>query len=273
MKTNMINSIIRFGLVLLCCVAITSCQYDEIASADYPDELIYLPVAVNGIYVIDNLATPTLADPTSGNTFRFTVNPDSNEFNVPLAVYRSGIKGEKSIIVDITANTDTVVKLIAAGTTALENTELLPADKYSFTPSLKVDGGSDVGSFNLIIDLDFLKANAPNKKYAIGISVSSPDRKSNPIYSTAIILIDTKFIVPIPEFSFLADDVNNKIIKFMDASKYTASYAWDFGDGSTSETQNPVHTYAAIGNYSVKLSAKGVLGDVAVYTATVSITN
>lgn len=269
----MINSIIRLGLVLLCLTAITSCQYDEIASADYPDELIYLPVAVNGIYVIDNLATPTLADPTSGNTYRFTVNPDANEFNVPLAVYRSGIEGKKSISVDIAVNTDTITKLIAAEAAGFENTELLPADKYSLTSSVKIDGGSDVGSFNLIIDLDFLKANAPNKKYAIGVSVSSPDRKSNPIYSTAIILIDTKFIVPIPEFSFLADNVNNKKIIFMDASKYTASYAWDFGDGSTSEAQNPVHTYAAAGTYTVNLTTTGVVGDVAVYTATVSITD
>ena len=30
-------------------------------------------------------------------------------------------------------------------------------------------------------------------------------------------------------------------------------WAWDFGDGGTANTQNPSHTYTALGNYDVKL--------------------
>jgi len=32
------------------------------------------------------------------------------------------------------------------------------------------------------------------------------------------------------------------------------AYHWDFGDGQTSEQQNPTHTYSDIGNYTVVLS-------------------
>jgi PKD repeat protein len=32
-----------------------------------------------------------------------------------------------------------------------------------------------------------------------------------------------------------------------------ATYAWDFGDNQTSTQQNPVHTYAAQGTYTVQL--------------------
>ncbi|MEI6765952.1 MAG: PKD domain-containing protein [Bacteroidota bacterium] len=32
-----------------------------------------------------------------------------------------------------------------------------------------------------------------------------------------------------------------------------SSWAWDFGDGATSTVQNPVHTYSAVGTYTVKL--------------------
>lgn len=38
-------------------------------------------------------------------------------------------------------------------------------------------------------------------------------------------------------------------------------WSWDFGDGTTSEEQNPVHTYSAVGYYTVTLhvaSAKGI---------------
>jgi PKD repeat protein len=34
-------------------------------------------------------------------------------------------------------------------------------------------------------------------------------------------------------------------------------YNWDFGDGSTSNDQNPVHSYAAAGKYNVTLQALG----------------
>ena len=33
-----------------------------------------------------------------------------------------------------------------------------------------------------------------------------------------------------------------------------ASYFWDFGDGSSSTSQNPVYTYKAVGSYDVTLT-------------------
>src|SRR3989440_9040280 len=33
-----------------------------------------------------------------------------------------------------------------------------------------------------------------------------------------------------------------------------AAWSWDFGDGTSSTAQNPVHTYAAAGSYSVSLT-------------------
>jgi PKD repeat protein len=41
------------------------------------------------------------------------------------------------------------------------------------------------------------------------------------------------------------------------SSANVTSYSWNFGDGSTSTEQNPVHTYAAAGTYSVILTATG----------------
>lgn len=50
-------------------------------------------------------------------------------------------------------------------------------------------------------------------------------------------------------------------VAFSDLSTIGAtSWAWSFGDGGTSTSQNPSHVYAAIGTYSVVLTATGPSG-------------
>ncbi len=49
-------------------------------------------------------------------------------------------------------------------------------------------------------------------------------------------------------------------VDFSNTSKYADSYSWDFGDGATSAEQNPSHTYAAAGIYTVKLTATNNAG-------------
>ena len=52
-------------------------------------------------------------------------------------------------------------------------------------------------------------------------------------------------------------DPTSPIVEFTDDSYATSSvtsWAWDFGDGNTSTEQNPIHTYAADGDYIVSLT-------------------
>ncbi len=50
-------------------------------------------------------------------------------------------------------------------------------------------------------------------------------------------------------------------VDFTDTSvKHPISWAWDFGDGSTSTAQNPSHTYANPGNYAVSLTVTNGTG-------------
>lgn len=49
-------------------------------------------------------------------------------------------------------------------------------------------------------------------------------------------------------------------VKFTDDSKMANSWAWDFGDGSTSTEKNPTHVYAAVGKYTVKLTVTNEVG-------------
>ncbi len=67
-----------------------------------------------------------------------------------------------------------------------------------------------------------------------------------------------------PVVDFFADKTTScdGTIKFTDKSSSSpTSWAWDFGDGQTSTTQNPSHTYAAGGSYTVKLKATNAFGN------------
>ncbi|MFA5267441.1 MAG: PKD domain-containing protein [Methanoregula sp.] len=51
------------------------------------------------------------------------------------------------------------------------------------------------------------------------------------------------------------------VVQFYDRSTgYPTTWAWDFGDGATANVKNPVHTYAATGNYTVTLTVTNDLG-------------
>ena len=65
-------------------------------------------------------------------------------------------------------------------------------------------------------------------------------------------------VAPTAKFGFTSS-CNNLSVSFIDSSTIGAgaqiiSYLWNFGDGNTSNTQHPIHTYAAFGTYPVKLT-------------------
>ena len=61
-------------------------------------------------------------------------------------------------------------------------------------------------------------------------------------------------------------------IQFTDLSAAAVSWSWDFGDGTTSTDQNPLHTYSLVGNYTVSLVATGVDGCSDAFIDTVVVT-
>ena len=78
----------------------------------------------------------------------------------------------------------------------------------------------------------------------------------------------TKYISVIGDLKsvFSADRSSGKApltVRFTDRSIGTpATWAWDFGDGTTSTEQNPVHVFSGVGTYDVRLTVtRGGIGD------------
>jgi hypothetical protein len=170
--------------LLLITVTFTSCEYQEVADAPYPEQTIYMPAALRGIYDV-SVEYNTYGVPTTGNQSRYVI--EGNNFNVPLGVYRAGANNDGGFNVNITANTDTINLLVADGT--LAGVEILPSDQFTLPTSINVKDGEEIAVFNLSVQLGFLQAN-PGTQYAIGVSISSAERKVNTDFSTTVVLID-----------------------------------------------------------------------------------
>ena len=247
------------GIIIVVCMAFMSCEPDTgVVPFDYPESAIYFPAAQAGTYIIDALSAkdqPTATDPEAGS-YKYIANKAENVFEIPLAVYRGGIHPDGDITFDIVLDEDTVNALIASG--SLEETILLPADKYVAEQTLGLGTGERTASFSVKVDFSFLYENA-GQKYAFALQIEGPSVSSD--LGTIIVVIDTQMLIPTIEFSTSVDAVNYKLIYFVNSSKNIASCTWDFGDGTTSTEAAPSHAYEVDGTYQATLTVAGLYGD------------
>lgn len=253
-STNLLLALFVFVMTF------SACEFDtRIRDAEYPDQVIYLPAAVGGWFEINDVARRIGDPPFPGNPYRYIVDLDNRDFIVPMGVYRAGIDNVGVFSVDIVADTDTINDLIAEGDTVIT---LLPSSEYTVDNSVEMVEGEELAKFELVVDLDFLLNNYPDNVYALGVSISSPDRETNPDLSTAIVVIHTRIMIPTAGFSHSPDDTDPKTINFLNDSEMALGFTWDFGDGSEiSDEEEPSHTYATSGTYTVTLTAIGITGD------------
>lgn len=64
---------------------------------------------------------------------------------------------------------------------------------------------------------------------------------------------------PDPSFTFA---VQGLTATFTNTSEFSQTYLWNFGDGNTSTAQNPVHTFAQDGLYTISLTATNPVGSI-----------
>lgn len=76
---------------------------------------------------------------------------------------------------------------------------------------------------------------------------------------------------PKAAFTFTLDTLA-KNVTFTNQSTNSTAYSWDFGDGQTSTSESPQHTYTLNGNFIVKLTAVGEQGtNNSVFTDTITV--
>ena len=78
---------------------------------------------------------------------------------------------------------------------------------------------------------------------------------------------------PIASFQFEIDANDFSTVNFSNFSQNADTYAWDFGDGNSSTDEDPTHTYAAEGTYTVTLTASNSSGTSATFSDSFTITD
>ncbi len=78
------------------------------------------------------------------------------------------------------------------------------------------------------------------------------------------------FVLPAPLSAF-GYSVNTLEVTFANNSSYADSYFWDFGDGFTDNSPNPIHQYTASGAYIVSLSASSQICGTSTFIDTVNL--
>ncbi|MEA3478434.1 MAG: PKD domain-containing protein, partial [Bacteroidota bacterium] len=88
--------------------------------------------------------------------------------------------------------------------------------------------------------------------YMVTLEVSN-DRCSGTVSHNVEILP----IMPIASFADVSPECSPYTVQFVNTSQNATSYFWDFGDGSSSNEENPEHTYYRGGSFIVRLTAIG----------------
>ncbi|MBR9919999.1 MAG: PKD domain-containing protein [Bacteroidetes bacterium] len=76
-----------------------------------------------------------------------------------------------------------------------------------------------------------------------------------------------------PTADFELNFISAAEISCQNLSTAAVAYHWDFGDGETSDEENPEHEYGSVGNYSVTLTAYGVCGDSSEYNVEILVSS
>ncbi len=229
------------------------------------------PVCENSNVLFTSTSTPNAGAFT---TYSWTVNTASQGGNTPTLNYTPTAPGVYTI--GLTATTDK--GCFKTGTSSLTvnpkpvadfalPTVCLPAGTANFSSSSTISSGSITGyAWNFGDGNTATTSSATNNYTTTGpFTVSLEVTSNSGCKDTKTQTLSTVYAEPQAAFTNPAEVCLGNAATFTDQSSAAAStvtnWTWDFGDGSpVSNVQNPSHTYATAGTYTVTLNVRSAAG-------------
>jgi PKD repeat protein len=183
-----------------------------------------------------------------GHTF-----PAAGSYSVTLTVIDSD-GAEDSISKDVTISSENSVP--EAEFTSSVNEQVVNFTDESRDPDPDgtfVSWSWDFGDGNTSTQQNPSHTYASSGTYTVILAVT--DNDSNTDAASHDVSITTTNTPPTADFTFTTNDLTASFTdQSSDSDGSVDSWSWDFGDGNTSTQQNPSHTYASEGTYSVTLT-------------------
>jgi PKD repeat protein len=109
--------------------------------------------------------------------------------------------------------------------------------------------------------------------YTVNLTVSNENGTNS---TSALITVSENPVTVLPVADFSSNVTSGTIplsVQFTDLSENATDWTWDFGDGTNSTEQNPMHTYTSAGSYTVNLTVSNADGsDSEVKTGYIKVT-
>ncbi len=265
-KTTVMKIVLRKLLFCLICFPIISLSAQEPKpdfDADEREGCNPLAVQFTDLTEVDE-------EPVTNYSWDFGDGGTSNEAS-PTHTYTS--IGDFDVVLTVTSSSGsysrTRKKYIKVGNTPVPS--LGPDTSFCLFEPLKLDAGNP-GADYLWNDGVTTRTRTVLTSATYSVIVDDHGCKSyDTIKATAVILISADFTWT------QTGSCSPVILKFNETSATCAgtidSWSWDFGDGTpVSEAQSPSHTYAEVGNYTVKLTVRNTGGGTTTKTKSVEVT-
>ena len=205
-------------------------------------------------------ATSTYVVPTGANaaTYNYSVDNVNNKVNIKLGV-ATGVTingvlkqlvNSKAYSVNISANNDTIAKMMANGTLDPSKNILMPATMYTLPSMLNVPAGlSTVDTFNLSVDIAQLKSPAyRDKNLVLAVQLSNPTGYDiNPGLTTALVSISINDLVMGPPTDVSATYLTNNTSPFKAAGLQPGQSRWGTLAGWTANSS--ILSHGGYGGY------------------------
>lgn len=185
---------------------------------------------------------------------------DTNDYSSPDKPAAGLVLPKLGFILDVTAqsaNSSTATVELSKGNIPVSASFTSAKSERSVTFSTTTTGGSLVYTYEWDFGdgSDVSTSSSPTHVYAADgtytVSMIATDNQAESSITNQQIVIDT---APISAYT---TSVNAEIVTFTNTSTGgigTVTYAWDFGDGSTSTDESPSHTFADDGSFEVTLT-------------------
>ncbi len=237
-------------------------------------------ISERGFYYGTSPAPTTNKTTVTGTTGTFTtnitgLNPGTTYYFRAYAINENGTT--YTVDGNFTTESGPTIPVVTAGFTINDNTQCVSDNSFSFTNISTTSSGTlsyawNFGDGNTSTLKDPQHSYTTPGSYDVQLTVTETGSEEQ---KTSMATVQV-FAVPATAFSVntAAQCLAGNSFSFTNSSAIssgTLSYSWNFGDGNTSTSKDPVHTYTVAGNYTVKLVASSNSGCSAEITQSVTV--